>query len=427
MTLRRSMKACAIAAGLMLYVIPSCDENPLSIVCCTEFKVGADLSSVDFGLRGTVRGEFLAFAQASSDLASTATGAILDVQAACRDIAIELGAPADEVDRAESRPERDRTTELCRLAVGQINTRVTARARLEVAFQPPVCEISIQAQARCEGECKVDGQCDVRLNPPVCRGGKLEVVCRGDCTADVGASLYCEGSCTGSCSGECVAQGGVRCNGRCEGTCSATGSATGQAFDAQGNCIGTCQGKCSATPPGVRCEGSCKGQCDASCRAEANASVTCDGRCSGDFEPLRCRGGTLEGGCDVQASCKANCNASATARAECRPPVVAIRASADVDPEIGRAIQVLEAKLPPLIVVLKARGQAFVDIANNLAQAGGATGAAAIQGDLSAKAAACLVPIGATIGEAAANARVSVRASADVLGSLGVSGETTPP
>jgi hypothetical protein len=419
---RRSMSTCALATGLLLYVMPSCEEtNPLAVVCCTEFKVGADLSSADFGLRGEVRGEFLAFAQASSDLASTATGAILDVQAACRDIAIELGAGATEVAKAEERPERERTTELCRLAVAQINTRVTARARLEVVFQPPVCEVSIQAQARCEGQCKAEGRCDVKVNPPVCRGGKLEIVCKGDCSAEVsGASLYCEGSCTGNCQGECVAQGSVRCNGRCEGTCSAEGSTTGQAFDAQGNCIGTCQGKCSATPPGVRCQGSCKGQCDASCRAEANATVTCDGKCTGDYQPLRCKGGTLEGGCDVQASCKANCKASAAARAECRPPVIAVRAQATVDPELGRAIQVLEAKLPPLIVVLKARGQTFVDLVNNLAQAGGATGVAAIQGNLSARATACLVPIGATIGEAAANARVSIQASADVLGSVGV-------
>ncbi|MDF2695159.1 MAG: keratin associated protein [Labilithrix sp.] len=302
---RRSLRACGVAAGLLLYVAPSCEENPLSIVCCTEFKVGADLSSVDFGLRGEVRGQFLAFAQASSDLASTANGALLDVQAACRNIAVELGASTADLTRAEQQTERERTTELCRLAVGQIKTRVTARAQLDIAFQPPVCEISVQAQARCEGECRAEGTCDVRVNPPVCRGGKLEIVCRGECTANVGATLYCEGSCTGNCQGECVARGGVRCNGRCEGTCTAEGSATGQAFDAQGNCIGTCQGTCSATPPGVRCEGSCKGQCDASCRAEANASVTCDGTCTGDYEPLRCKGGTLEGGCDVQASCKA--------------------------------------------------------------------------------------------------------------------------
>src|SRR3954451_21117669 len=107
----------------------------------------------------------------------------MDVQGACRDIAVELGAAAADISAAEARPERERTTELCRLAVGQINTRVTARARLDVLFQPPVCEISVQAQARCEGQCKAEGTCDVKVNPPVCRGGKLEIICRGDCTA----------------------------------------------------------------------------------------------------------------------------------------------------------------------------------------------------------------------------------------------------
>jgi hypothetical protein len=300
---RRSMRCYAMAAGLLLYVMPSCDEqNPLSAVCCTEFKVGADFSATDFGLQGQVRGQFLAFAQAASDLASTATGALLDVQAACRNIAVELGATADEIAKAEQQSERERTTALCRLAVGQIKTRVTARIQVDIAFQPPVCQVSVQAQARCEAQCSASGECDMKVNPPICRGGKLEIVCKGECTAKGGASLYCEGNCTGNCEGACVAQGGVRCNGRCDGTCTAEGSTTGQAFDAQGNCIGTCQGSCSATAPGVRCQGSCKGQCDAACRAEANATVTCDGNCSGDYEPLRCEGGTLEGGCDVQAT-----------------------------------------------------------------------------------------------------------------------------
>lgn len=420
----RWKRACfvAVAAALTSLSVAACegDGNPLSAVCCTEFKVGADLSTADFGLEGEVRGQFLAFAQASSDLAATAAAALNDVQTACRNVAVELGASEEEIVRAEQEPERERTTELCRLAVAQIKARVTARVELDVAFQPPVCEIAVQAQARCEGACSASGKCDVRANPPVCRGGKLEIVCRGECTAKGGARLYCEGSCTGNCEGTCVAQGGVRCNGRCEGTCTAEGSATGQAFDAQGNCIGTCQGSCSATPPGVRCEGSCKGQCDAACRAEANATVTCDGECSGDYEPLRCEGGTLEGGCDVQASCKANCQASATARAECRPPEVVVRARAAVDPELARYLKVLETNLPPLLVVLKARGQAFVDIAGRVASSAGSTGSAAVSGRLGVRATACLFPIATTIGEAAVNAKVSVEASANVVGSMGV-------
>lgn len=418
----RSQRICCVAGALLLQSVPSCSSegNPLSTLCCTEFKVGADLSSVDFGLQAQVRGQFLAFAQASSDLAATATAALHDVQTACRNIAVELGATEADIANAESQPERERTTALCRLAVTQINTRVTARAQVKVEFQPPVCELSVQAQARCEGQCSASGKCDVKANPPVCRGGRLEIVCKGECTAKAGATLHCEGSCTGNCEGSCVAQGGVRCNGQCDGTCTAEGSATGQAFDARGNCIGTCQGTCSATPPGVRCQGSCNGQCDAACRAEANASVTCDGTCSGDYEPLRCTGGTLEGGCDVQANCKANCEASAAARAECRPPSVQVTTDVAVSPELGRYIQVLEANLPPLLVALKARGKTFVDLVANLAGSAGATGSAVISGDLSAKATACLVPIAVTVGEASVNARVSVEASAQVLGSMGV-------
>lgn len=411
---------------MVLSVASACDEvNPLAAVCCTEFKVGADLSSADFGLSGEVRGQFVAFAQASSDLAATASAALNDVQTACRNIAVELGAAAADVSAADAKSDRDRTAALCALAATQIDTRVTARVRVDVAFQPPVCDISVQARARCEAACTASGQCDLRVNPPVCRGGTLQISCRGDCTAKGSAALHCEGSCTGNCDGSCVAQGGVRCNGRCDGTCTADGSANGQAFDAQGNCIGTCQGTCSHTAPGVHCEGACDGSCDATCRAEGNATVTCDGNCSGDFEPLRCEGGTLEGGCDVQGSCKANCDASATARADCRPPQVQIIANAAVDPGLSRAIQVLEANLPPLVVVLRARGATFVDLVTRLAQSTAETGSAVISGNLGVRATACLVPIGATIGEAALNAKVSVEASADILGSLGV-GPTGP-
>ncbi len=418
----RSKGGCVAAAGLLALSIPSCSSegSPLSVLCCTEFKVGADLSTVDFGLRGDVRGQFVAFAQASADLAATATATLHDVQHACRNIAVELGAPEQQILDAESLPDRERTAALCRLAVAQIDTRVTARTQVTVAYKPPVCEISVQAQARCAARCAADGKCDVRVNPPVCRGGKLQISCAGECTAKAGATLYCEGSCTGACQGACTAEGGVRCNGRCEGTCTAEGSPSGEAFDAQGNCIGTCRGTCEATPPGVRCEGFCKGTCDAACRAEGSASVTCDGQCSGDWEPIRCEGGTLEGGCDVEASCRANCDASAAARAECRPPEVTVRVDTAVDPELGHYLEVLESNIPPLLVVLQARGKAFVDLVGNLAASAGSTGAAVISGDLSARATACLVPIATTIGEAAENARVSLSASAEVLGTLNV-------
>ncbi len=419
---RRSGRTCALAAGLLLYMIPSCssETNPLSVVCCTEFKVGADLSTTDFGLEGEVRGRFVAFAQAAADLAATASSALADVQAACRNIAFELGAPAADIAAADQRPDRDRTTELCRLAVAQIKGKVTARAQLDVAYQPPVCQISVQAAARCEGQCTAKGACDVKANPPECKGGRLEIVCKGECTAKAGATLHCEGTCTGNCQGSCTAQGGVRCNGRCDGTCTAEGGGGGDAFDAQGNCIGICKGTCSSTPPGVKCEGACNGQCDAACRAEANATVTCDGNCAGDYEPLRCTGGTLESKCDVDAKCKANCEASASARADCQPPSVVITARAGLDAEVGRYLQVLEANLGPLIVLLKARGQTFVDLVGQVATGAGATGSAAVSGELNVRASACLVPIAATIGEAAANARLSVQASGDVLGAVGV-------
>ena len=64
-------------------------------LCCTDFKVGADLSGVDFGVDASIKGQFNAFAQASGDLAGAASGALDSVSGACRAIAQVGGANAD--------------------------------------------------------------------------------------------------------------------------------------------------------------------------------------------------------------------------------------------------------------------------------------------------------------------------------------------
>jgi hypothetical protein len=88
MTMTARSKGGWVAAGLLALTIPSCSSegSPLSVLCCTELKVGADLSAVDFGLQGQVRGQFIAFAQASADLAATAAATLQDVQHACRNM-----------------------------------------------------------------------------------------------------------------------------------------------------------------------------------------------------------------------------------------------------------------------------------------------------------------------------------------------------
>src|SRR5688572_28499170 len=70
------------------------EDNPLSKaqegLCCKQFSVGADLSGADFGLEGEIDGQFKAFAQAGSDLAVVANGALIDASVACESLARDL-------------------------------------------------------------------------------------------------------------------------------------------------------------------------------------------------------------------------------------------------------------------------------------------------------------------------------------------------
>src|SRR6185503_8584709 len=61
-------------------------------LCCTDFKVGADLSGADFGVDGSIKGQFATFAQASGDLSGAASAALDGVTGACRGMAQVGGA-----------------------------------------------------------------------------------------------------------------------------------------------------------------------------------------------------------------------------------------------------------------------------------------------------------------------------------------------
>src|SRR5690606_32941577 len=132
--------------------------------------------------------------------------------------------------------------------------------------------------------------------------------------------------------------------------------------NAEGKCEGTCKGTCKATAPNVQCTGSCNGSCSAKCQASAGASVKCDGTCDGEFEPLKCSGGKLEGGCQVEAKCEGNCDASVKAKAECRPPSITITASGTANVEaFGRLKATLEANLG-IVAAFEARLKGMLEI-----------------------------------------------------------------
>jgi hypothetical protein len=413
-------------------------SNPLDeasgALCCDDFEVGADLSGANFGVDAELEGKFKVYAQAMADLSGVAAATLGDIEVACGNIAADLGASAEDLKTANAAKGTAKVEALCNLATAQIDGyfgaqgEFSAQGSLAIDFQEPHCSASVSAKADCQASCSGSAECDVKANPPTCEGGKLQVSCEGSCTAEAGASVACEGKCEGSCSGSCQAavNATVDCQGKCEGTCEAkAGVGTGTGAQADGTCHGTCSGTCTMDADAqVECTGTCKGSCDASCTAEAGASVKCDGECDGEFEPLKCEGGELKGGCEVEASCDANCNASASAKAECTPPSLTVvfeasgNASLEVDAQarLDVALNSLKANLPNILVAVKARGGAFMSSLEASVNAG--VDVVADPGALGGKGAICFTKIAAAGATALGNMKASVEAAGSVTGSL---------
>ena len=405
-------------------------KDAQSAACCKEFAVGTDMTKVDFGADASIKGSFSAFANAASDLSAVATGSIADVTVACQNIALDLGADAADPSVVGLNGTAALTA-WCDLAKAQITGSFGASGTLatsvSVDFEPPKCSASLSATANCQANCDVNASCDIKATPPVCMGGKLSVECSGGCTAEAGATLACTGSCSGSCSGSCKASGGVTvdCHGKCDGTCSAgaMGSTTGTGIQADGSCQGQCDGTCTlaADAPKLTCTGTCDGSCDAKCSGTATVKAKCDGTCDADYTPLKCEGGTLTGGCMVDANCQGSCNASASAKAECTPPSVSVTATAkaglkaDGQLQLQTAIASLEANLPKILVVFKARGASFTSSLTAAVEAGGKLTAS---GKLNAKGVVCGALIVDTMATASGNFATSLTAAGNVATSL---------
>lgn len=388
-------------------VLPACSEdNPL---CCTEFKVGATISA-DIG--GSAESQVAV--QAVADFSGIASAALDDITGACRSMAQDLDASKAEQDKAEANTDKQAKLKAwCSLAVASLKGAVSAAGTLKVVAAAPKCEASVSAKANCQAKCSGSAQCDIKANPPQCTGGSLEVACKGECTAKANVALKCEGKCTGSCKGSCQAQGGVDCEGKCEGTCEAKAGVDGSGAQADGTCKGTCKGTCSVTAPNVQCSGSCTGECSASCTGTAEASVKCDGECKADFEPLKCTGGTLEGGCKVEAKCEGNCDASVKAKAECTPPAITIEFTAVANADIaGKLEATLKANLG-VVLAFKSRLEGMVSVAGRF------SGNIDAVTDIKA---ACIPMVIASVGNAVSDVQASATATIDIAGAVGAGG-----
>jgi hypothetical protein len=407
MNTRIKFAPAALVAALAIPVLTNgCSSDGSSPLCCTEFKVGA---TVDVKIGGSAQSQIAV--QAVADVAAIGSAAIDDLTAACRGIATELDAPKAEQDAAETKTDKqEKLSAWCSLAVKQIGSfKATAGGTIKLVIEPVKCEASISAKANCQAKCSGSAQCDLKANPPKCTGGTLSVACKGGCTAEAGAKLQCEGKCEGGCTGSCTAQGGVDCTGKCEGTCSAGAGAGETGIQADGSCKGSCSGTCSVTKPGATCSGSCKGECGVKCTGSANASVQCNGKCDADFEPLKCEGGKLEGGCKVEAKCDANCDASVSAKAECTPPKVSLQVSGSANAEAALKLKgVIEANFG-VVAAFQARLKGVLDATGSFAA--NANGIADIK-------AACIPVLFSAAGQAVSDLGASFKATGQITGSL---------
>jgi hypothetical protein len=369
--LNRFKMSVALAVAMTLPAICNgCTQlgDTQNAVCCTEFKPGA---TIDAKIGGSANAQVTA--QAVADFTGIASAAIEDLTTACRGIATDLGASQAEQDAANAASEKNDQMKLwCDAAVAAIGTfKGKAQVSLKLDVEPPKCEASFSAKANCQAKCSGSATCDVHATPPTCSGGpgSLSIACKGECKAQAGASLTCQGSCSAKCTGACTAKANVavKCDGKCDGTCAADAS-IGNGAQGDGSCKGTCSGTCTARAGAeLDCSGSCNGGCTGTCKAEAGGAVTCNGDCSvPDFEPIKCEGGELTGGCKVEASCDANCDASVSAKAECQPPQIVLTFAGAADAEAAAKLKAtLEANLPA-VFAFQGKLQAMLRVGKNL-------------------------------------------------------------
>ncbi|MFS8065238.1 MAG: hypothetical protein ACMG6S_02580 [Byssovorax sp.] len=394
--MKNNMKWRLVAAPLamMLLGIPAvaCEEiaGAADTLCCKDFKVGADLSAVDWDIEGEGAATFGAFMQATADFAGTATAAVSDVGSACQAIAVDLGADPRGVKQTD---QAARTTAWCDLAVAQITA--VLGGNITVVAQPPSCSFNASVQANCEAKCTVEASCEAEL-------GNIELRCEpGE------ISGKCRAECTGTCEGS--ANLAVKCDGVCKGTCE-----------------GDCNGACSNMGPGGTCRGSCdatcKGECRGSCEVDAKAKVECSGDCTGGCSVAvvapKCKGELKppSAKCQGSAECSGSCRASSNAKAECTEPSVEVRFSGAASIDTDLAIASLRLNLPKIVAA--ARGKVTL-LAANAEELVTVTGSFATNAkDLSVKAGLCAIPAGEALAQAGTNLKATVTASSKVLGAV---------
>jgi len=147
-----------------------------------------------------------AFLEATVALEGAVKGTEDELKAACASMATELGKATE-----------GSTQEVCEgVATGlkeHIQVGLKAGAKLQLDYEPAVCEVNVDVAASAAASCEASASADV--------------------------SVQCAGTCNGTCDGECKGGNeGGQCNGECKGTCK--GECQGYAdVDASAECQAT--------------------------------------------------------------------------------------------------------------------------------------------------------------------------------------------
>jgi hypothetical protein len=184
----------------------------------------AGIQEIDIGRR------IHAFLVATANLQEAVFGIESYVKDTCADMGRRLGMSVPS----------GNTSEVCNAVANELRASLQAgfkaQARLNVDYQPAVCEVNAEFAAKAAAECEAKAEADIRVS------------CEGTC----------QGTCSGACEGKCAgAAGGGGAAGQCNGEC-------------QGTCKGECKGECRGTAD-VQAEATC----EASAEVRANAQVEC--------------------------------------------------------------------------------------------------------------------------------------------------------
>lgn len=323
-----------------------------------------------------------AFLMAAAEFDAAATDLQRDTLAACQRMGRSLGMSDAELQGSGTQGVQTVCNAVDQRFRAELAIVQSAQVDIHLVSQPPHCQVSVDAYARCAAECEANitpGQVEIQ-----CEGGEI----RG----------YCDAQCSGSCS---VAVQG-NCSGTCEGSCDGTCSATAANGSCAGQCNGTCHGECV-----VAAQASCQGECRGGCSVQYREPY-----CTGNIQPPQ-----------VSASCDASCDARVEAQAQCHPGQLSVETNATATAEqIEHITMVRNAVRGGLqdLFNLRTRARRLAQTGGEIARLAPGVPGAAVQ--VGAQAVSCATAAAASTARAMASVNVSVQVSVQVSGSVSASG-----